>query len=60
MAKKTELEAALRKIIEQDDEDASVSDLQQHDRHAGFGAGVRAMANLAREALGRQTLPQTY
>lgn len=44
------LRAVLALIEDNDDPDLTVSDLVQHDRHAGFKAGVRAMADIARAA----------
>ncbi len=51
MPKKPDLIVALRKIIDHDDEEKDDADLAQHDRHAGWGRGVRDMANIARKAL---------
>ena len=45
------LEEALREIVEQDDEQAPIQDLMQHDRNAGYLTGVRDCANIARAAL---------
>lgn len=50
---------ALDEIIANDDEDATVSDLMQHDRNAGYLAGVRDCADIARRALTPKAPPQT-
>lgn len=45
------LREALQEIIDQDDVEATISDLMQHDRNAGYLTGVRDCANIARAAL---------
>jgi predicted secreted protein len=42
---------ALEEIIANDDEEATIADLMQHDRNAGYLSGVRDCANIARAAL---------
>jgi len=51
MGEKEKLRAALQEIVDNDDEQATLSDLMQHDRNAGYLTGVRDCANIARAAL---------